>query len=422
MNPVITVKPSFEELSARDGALISVLERILVECDLPPDLYSRALDHYKEKTDYLKTCPVLCDYEVTLKPQGSTSTGTTVPPPTKRKGDFDVDLLIAIEANCSRFSPRNLHREIGAHLRRAYGKDLSKLRLGWQLNDAFEHRMHFDVVPAVRSHHATHGDILSATVWEENTWKETNPESYTARFNELAEKVPIFESQLIACANSAQPMLNKRAHVPKVQQMPAFNQFKKLLQRIVQLTKRHRDMWFLRCPDNGLDRKPASIVVTTILWYAYERYVIDRLFPTVTNVLQIMAAALTDEHILLRIPNRNGFEYRLPNPTLTDENLIGKWNKAENKRAVTEYFEWAKSYQIFIAALVKAEGRHILNRRLTEGLGADYVQPVLENVAAEVAPGAPSRPGFGYVPSIGIVAASAASAMPLPLHTNHGKL
>lgn len=422
MNPIITVKPSFEELRARDDALVSILERILAECDLPPDLYRRALDHYKEKTDYLKTCPVLCDYEVTLKPQGSTSTGTTVPPPTKRKGDFDVDLLIAIEASRTHFSPRNLHSDIGVHLRKAYGKDLSRLRLGWQLNDAFEHRMHFDVVPAVRTHHAIHGNILSATVWEQNTWKETNPESYTARFNELAEKMPILESQLIACANSAEPMMNKRAHVPKVEQMPAFTPFKKPLQRIVQLTKRHRDMWFLGRPENGLDRKPASIVVTTILWYAYERYVIDRVFPNVTSILKVMASALTDEHILLRVPKHNGFEYLLPNPTLMDENLVGKWNKAENKRDVAEYFEWAKSYQGFIDALAKEEGRHFLNRRLTEGLGADYVQPVLEKVVAEVAPGAPSRPRFGYVPSIGIVAASAASAMPLPPHTNHGKL
>jgi hypothetical protein len=145
------------------------------------------------------------------------------------------------------------------------------------------------------------------------------------------------------------------------------------------------------------------------------------MFPTVTSVLQVMASALTDESILLRVPKGSGFEYLLPNPTLTGENLVGKWNKAENRREVAEYFEWAKSYQVFIDALVKAEGRHLLNRRLTEGLGTDYVQPILEKVAAEVAPGAPTRPSFGYVPSIGIVTASASSAMSLPPHTNHGK-
>lgn len=419
---MITTLPNREQLQARDDALVNVLYRILASCDLPKDLYDRAVAHYKEKTEYLKSCPALRRCEVVLKLQGSNATGTTTPPPTKKRGEFDVDLLAAIEGRRSDFDPFELHRDIGNHLKLEYKKDLMPIRLGWMIDRAFEERLHFDIVPAVRISHPVQGPILSATVWKDRQWKDTNPEAYASRFLKLAEQEPIIESRLLLCAaNAKEATIQNRSYEPKVEAMPDHTYDKKLLQRVVQLTKRHRDLWFLKRPDHGLERRPASIVITTLMWYNYERYVANKSFPTLSAVLARMAAGLTDSAILLMEQTREGVKYTLPNPTLTEENLVAKWNDAANRRAVDEYFLWAKDYQLFIEALLKVEGRDRLSNQLTDALGVDYVRPVFDSITQAAAPQSPLRPDFGYKPGLGIIT-GISSAMALPAHTNHGIL
>jgi hypothetical protein len=419
MSNDITVLPSFDKIKARDKSVKEFLYGILAGCDLPKDLHDRAVKHYKEKTEHLKSCPALRRCEVVLKLQGSNATGTTTPPPSKKKGEYDVDLLIAIEGNCSQFDPYDLHRDIGEHLKLEYKRDLSKIRLGWMIDRAFEERLHFDIVPAVRTFHATQGPILSATVWEDRIWKQTNPEAYAARFLALAEREPLIQSEIIAMANEGMVVIANRQYEPKVEPMLDHTYDKRLLQRVVQLTKRHRDLWFLKRSDNGLKRRPPSIVITTLMWYNYERYVADKTFATLTDVLQVMARGLTDQSILIHEQVGAGVRYRLPNPTLPEENLVAKWNTPTNRRDVEEYFQWAREFQRFIEALAKMEGRHLLSNLLSDGLGKEYVQPVFDKITLAAAPLSPSRSSFGYKPGLGIIT-GIGSALPLAAHTNHG--
>ncbi|MBK9989833.1 MAG: nucleotidyltransferase [Verrucomicrobia bacterium] len=197
--------------------MTSLLDRILAACELPQDLRQKAQKHYEEKAQHLKKCPLLSQYDVVIKAQGSASIGTTVPPVTKKRGEFDVDLLIAIEAQSDQMVPNVLHKEIGAYLKIEYAKDLSRLRLGWQLDYAIEDRMHFDIVPAIRSIHPIKGRILAAPDWEKNEWKKTNPEAYTRDFLELCELLPIFDLGLIAACNSSEFSNRKQAREPKVE-------------------------------------------------------------------------------------------------------------------------------------------------------------------------------------------------------------
>ncbi|MBK9989834.1 MAG: hypothetical protein IPP19_03610 [Verrucomicrobia bacterium] len=162
-------------------------------------------------------------------------------------------------------------------------------------------------------------------------------------------------------------------------------------------------------------------MVTTILWYAYQRYVAGRTFQSVYAIFIALADALTDHAILLQIEEHQGKRYILSNPTLPEENLVAKWNIEENKRDVAEFFAWASDYKKFIQALAKAEGRHVLQEQLTSGLGSEQVMPIFKADVEAVAPGSPSRPNFGYVPSLGILGiAAASSAIPLKAHTFHG--
>lgn len=425
MNPIVTHRPTIEELFQRDVELTMLLDRILAQCELPPDLHKKAQEHYEEKAKHLKKCPLLSKFDVVIKPQGSMSYGTTVPPVSSKKkrnaGEFDVDLLIAIEAMKNQMIPNGLHSEIGTYLKKEYAKDMSPIRFGWQLDYAFEDRMHFDIVPAVRSYHLEMGTILAAGDWKENKWKDTNPEGYTKDFLALCEQLPIIEERLIAFSNSARAFNSKEAREPVVERLPAPTLLKRPLQRAVQLTKRHRDVWFSKRSNDGLKRRPASIVVTTILWYAYQRYVANRHFTSAYAAFIKLAESLADSSILLTKEIGGKIHYILPNPTLPEENLVEKWNKEEYKQDVSDFFVWAKEYSQFINALARAEGRHVLQNQLSSSLGDDQVLPIFKADALKAAPGNFERISLGYTPKIGITGlATSAATLPLKGHTYHG--
>lgn len=421
MRSPITALPSPNETFHRDLALTSVLEKVLTQCDLPPELYRKAEQHYREKTDHLKQCPFLRRFEVVMKPQGSASIGTTVPPVQRKAGEFDVDLILAIEATSRDTQPRDLHRTIGEYLKLEYERELTAIRFGWQLDYALEDRMHFDIVPAIRWEHPREGRILAAPNWADREWKLTHPEGYTTEFLKQCDALPLFEEELLAIANSARSIEAYSAHTPKVEPLPAVSGIKKPLQRIVQLTKRHRDLWYSRRPGKALERRPASIVITTILWYAYARSVAGHSFNSVYAIFLRMAESLTDDRILLQLRDKDEVTYVLPNPTLHEENLVAKWNDPARARQVEEYFLWAKDYLAFIRALPEQRGRHHLQQVLTEGLGESPVSAAFSQETAALKPGASSRDQFGFSPGLGLLPTVVASGAPLPPHTFHGR-
>jgi hypothetical protein len=62
---------SFEMPLRRYRALAGLLELILRQCELSPERHERLRAHYVEKTEQLKECPWLRQYNIELKPQGS---------------------------------------------------------------------------------------------------------------------------------------------------------------------------------------------------------------------------------------------------------------------------------------------------------------------------------------------------------------
>lgn len=418
MNINQTTTSDYEAALLRERELLSVLEIILSTCDLPPDLHQKAQQHYVEKTDHLRRCPHFADLEVTLKPHGSSAIGTVVPPIRAMNGEFDVDLLIVIEASTSSFVPKELHSRVGTYLKKEYEKEVRAIRYGWVLDYAVEDRMHFDVVPAVRSVHETEGKILSIANWRENNWKETNPEGFTSGFLAISKLLPIYDEELVALANRAAA---KSAEV-KVDPLPGPSPMKSPLQRMVQLAKRHRDLWYFQRDGDGLSRKPASIVLTSILWYAYQRYVIGQRFDSLLSVLTVLADSLRDPRILIQTVEEGVTRFTLPNPSLPTENLVAKWNSANKVPEVKEFFEWVAGFRNFVRQLKIIEGSHNLQAHLSTGLGSNAVQQAFRSRLTAIAPGSPTRSNFHYLPTVGLSSVSQSlGGLPLRNHTFHGK-
>ena len=94
------------------------------------------------------------------------------------------------------------------------------------------------------------------------------------------------------------------------------------LQRVVQILKRHRDVFF----SNELDVRPASIILTTFAAHLYRGQ---------TSI----AAALSDTVAALpRFPRRFDGAYEILNPVNPKENFADKWN--EDPALPKAFFRW----------------------------------------------------------------------------------
>jgi len=259
--------------------------------------------------------------------------------------------------------------------------------------------------------------MLAATDWKLAKWKFTNPQAFAAGYLKTGEKLPFIEDpEYRARLNEGTLVIAN--HSVRVDPLPEHTMMKNPLQRMTQLAKRFRDVWYSK--RNALSRRTPSIVVTTLIWRAYEQHVAEKAFPSVFAVLHTLAENLTNPAVLKQTIKDGAKHYTLINPTVPDENLVARWNEPDHAGEADEFFSWATEFRKFIALLEKAEARYEIDRLLQDSLGGDSVTPVLKQLA-EAMRSSRERVDLGFTPKLGITAAAAAGAVPLRGHTYHGK-
>jgi hypothetical protein len=114
-----------------------------------------------------------------------------------------------------------------------------------------------------------------------------------------------------------------QARVKEISDLPTF-QWKTPLQRVIQILKRHRDVMYERDPD----RKPSSIIITTLAAGAYQGEV-----DVPTAIVRIV------DHMEVRsaLP-------RVPNPVNPQEDFTDKWRTPQGRRLRLEdnFVVWAQ--------------------------------------------------------------------------------
>jgi len=284
-------------------------------------------------------------------PQGSMRLGTVIRPFREITDVFDLDVVFQIALLSTPHSPGTLRRDVGAHLRTKYNGAVKPLAKGWRLDFSADRDYYLDIVPAMNSPRG--GNIISIT--DGDKWRDSNPRDYAAGFELVAALVPRFEDDSIlegvtALANSAQ-----------IERLPEHTRLKSPLQRIVQITKRHRDYYFNKKTKQS-ELITASIVVTTLLMKAYANKVHIRVYP---SGFDLLLACVQDMPNHLDTREVAGFtHYSLPNPSLPSENLVEKWS---DRRYSASFFAWHQNFTQFLYALLSGEGDQ--RRLLAETLG-----------------------------------------------------
>lgn len=327
----------------------ALLEGVAEELDIPPALYEEAVLNYEDVGDWLgATGSPLHKYNPEIYPQGSFRLGTVVRP-TRKNGEFDIDLVCRIVKSKEQTTQEELKNLVGDRLkeREDLRKRLGESRRCWCLS--YETRFHMDVLPCLPNPPRLPNGLL-LTDMNLRLWQKSNPIDYSTWFYERMRVAFEWKRQFLAESMSA-----------SVEDVPEWT-VRTPLQRVVQVLKRHRDLTFASADEH----MPTSIIITTLAARAYR------------NELDIQQALESILSSMDRYIEKENGLWTIRNPVEPDENFADKWNeKAERREAFVQWLERARcDFGLAVA-------RRTLNESAThlkKSLGAAEVERAVERL------------------------------------------
>jgi len=325
--------------------LDDVLEIFCEKLQLAPSLHEVAESHYVAVGEWLGDCPVLSQFGPTIYPQGSFAIGTTTRPVTRR--EYDVDLVLELTGLRNTVDPIQLLTVVEGRLRAngVYAPKVEKKNRCVRLNYAGD--FHLDILPAIPDGTGTSRVLVPDRKLQD--WTPSNPRGYASWFGRRTQ------------------VLDQVALKAEIQALPAHEpaHSKTTLQRVVQLLKRARDIYF----EGREDREPRSIVLTTLAAEEYQGEAsISRAFGSVL-------ARLTSRTLAYPAP------LRVSNPTNPGEVLSEHW--LQNAAAYLEFLDWLQWLTARWAKVAAPGGLSLLRDNAVAMLGAADV--VTEALKAHVA-------------------------------------
>jgi hypothetical protein len=307
----------------------SIIWDMVKELDLPEHVIEQTVKRYKSLGEWFgRKNSSFREIDVDIFPQGSFALGTTIKPINNQE-EYDLDMGCKVNNPDfkNQYSQEQLKKIIGIELEKyriAKGikQELDEKHRCWRLEYKDEINFHLDIVPCIplqidnqsqykqqlqdayQYHSALNEAVVNLAInitddRHENyslisqDWQISNPEGY----------LKWFEDRMI---QSQSRIFNERASVTPV---PVYNQ-KTILQRCIQLMKRHRDNMF-----GDDERKPISIIITTLAARAYSGE--QNLEEALINIIE-------------KMPNYiNHNTPRVPNPVNPIEDFTDRWDMPE---------------------------------------------------------------------------------------------
>lgn len=403
MNALTPFASPSDRILLRKNGTVGILERLCAVIEPTDTQKATAKNRYEAVGRWLADAPQYLFSAARISPHGSFALGTVIKPLSGL--EYDVDLLCRFTAFAGRLGPADLKRLLGARIRESwdYGSILHEMPRCWRLDYAGE--FHMDITPSIPNPACRNGGELVPDK-KLRTWKPTNPSGYLALFEKRAALAPTMRILKSFAAMDSRGIVDP---------FPEHTGFKGILRRIVQLLKRHRDIYFENA-DESL--RPISVIVTTLAAQAYEfcvgKYVFDSEFDVVLAVVRTMPYFI-EPYTLGAKP-----QWRIANETTEGENFAEKWNLHPERAAA--FFEWHGRILGDVAQLAELEGNDRITKSLAQAFGSQPVNQVVAAMAEEVNAARRDRT-LAVVPKIGIVtgATTAQRAMPVRSNTFYGR-
>lgn len=386
-----------DNMVLREALAAQLLGRVADSLDITPTQFERAKQAYEAISGVVTTSSDARLTSAKVFPQGSFAIGTVVRPVDNEDGEFDVDLACRLSATTS-LAPAAAKQLIGDQLAAdaRYAPKLEEKSRCWRVNYAGE--FHLDLCPLVHA-----GESNAIPDKELARWILTHPEAYAAWFIELANR-------------ARTRMLTERAVLKaEVAPFPEENADKGWLRRVVQLLKRHRDLWCQRAGQHA-EFAPISIIITTLAATALEReLLLASQFSSPYELMQRVIAGMPDG-IERRVAS-SGLEWWVESPVAA-ENFANRWN--QDPRWPIAFEAWHQDALLNVHRLVSATGLDGARPLLEHGFGAKASTRAI-NAYAESMRAARDIGSLRFSPAAGgLTATSAAAGFAVPRHTFFG--
>lgn len=309
--------------------LVKLLDSIGEQLELSEAQHEQARGRYDAVGDWLARQGGLLSGAI-ISPQGSVALGTTTKP--IHSNEFDVDLICFLPSMNLGHSAKQIKTAVqnGLLASQTYATMLIEKNRCWRLD--YANQFHLDITPAITNPNCAKGGLLVPDR-DNNQFKTTNPKGYANQFNQhYAKLAPNFSTALSHKEFSA-----KDEALGYVEAYPERQLSKPILSRIVQLLKRHRDVFYAEKPEQYLQFAPISIVITTLSAKSYEWCVKNEVY---SNGYDLIVAVIKNMKRFIKITHdSNGnLVYFVENETTHGENFAERWN--DEPRCASAFFEW----------------------------------------------------------------------------------
>lgn len=374
------------------------LETLATKLDISPSMHKYAIERYYGISEYLNTN----GNQAIFYPQGSFRTGTVVRPLVDGKeGDFDIDVVCELSNDKVNTTAEKIKKCVGDVLKNSelyYKKLLPEQDRCWTLEYAEVVQgigLMMDVVPCVGEDENLINQVIEKgvdTVFAKQAiaitervsagkyqWQASNPKGYGEWFDNINRKflqVGLYEKKN-EIFNDNRFLFSADASIDDV---PDYF-VRSALQRVIQLLKRHRDLYYRRI-ENGSELRPISAILTTLsAKISNETSITD-----VEGLLSYIVYGLKEYTALMqgqtpkerfRGEIRNYIEKRdqkwwIPNPVSPDDNYADTWTD-DTARA---FFAWVETVAIDLSdTSVVNEMRYLTG--LKTAFGMEFVDKSL---------------------------------------------
>lgn len=359
--------------------LNNLFQQIAEGLDITETQFNNLVRSYNAVGKYLEDDDSFKAYRPVVTPQGSLRLGTIIQPITE-DGDIDVDLVYRLNGKSHIWTQKDIKQLVGKRLKDhgTYSGMLDKEegRRCWTLlyrqdSDNARERYHMDILPSVsdsefnrryesiriREYSPQTIDQIAIRITDNQDldygrstditeWLKSNPDGYALWF-----------------AHRCKSMTEKRENLfEAVMPIGKYVKEKTILQRIVQILKRHRDIMFKDDED-----KPISIIITTLAARAYngESSLLEGLY----NVVGSMES---------HIKRKSNGDFVISNPVNPEENFADKWPTHPKRKE--NFFKWLRQVKSDIDNIINARGLQ-LRENVGSAFGENFSKKMFNSMA-----------------------------------------
>lgn len=334
---------------------------IISNLDISPTLYKNAVEKYNSLAEHLQRKGL----NVEIYPQGSFALGTVVRPYSQDDtASYDLDFICQV-SNTDRdsFSASELREAVKKALCEGerYEEKVEVFDECFTVRYADVNGISFsiDIVPATDESNynkinlakkAQNPDLIETSiaiprcVERKYDWITNNPKGYREWFNRIND------NYLAVTRNSYRQQYFEvhKSVFSSVEEIPSELE-RSSLQRVIQILKHHRDVFYSRHKD-GEEHRPISAIINTIVTdiakhanpasdvYELLTYVVNE-FYTYSLQLTMNEALFTQQYADKTAIKKRGNKWVIQNPANPDDNLANSWTD----KTAEIFFKWAEN-------------------------------------------------------------------------------